>query len=61
MRKAEETAMGVDPVCKMEIEPALAEARSTHAGRTHYFCSLGCKRKFDEDPEQYVDEMTAAD
>jgi Cu+-exporting ATPase len=45
----------------MEIEPALAEARSTHAGRTHYFCSLGCKRKFDEDPEQYVDEMTAAD
>lgn len=43
-----------DPVCGMMVNPDDAEAKSTWAGKTWYFCSTECKRKFDADPEQYV-------
>ena len=46
--------MAVDPVCKMSVEPAKAAAQSTYEGRPYYFCAVGCKRKFDADPEKYL-------
>lgn len=52
--------MGLDPVCKMEVNPASAEAQSEHGGQTFYFCSQECKRKFDANPQQYLDETDQA-
>lgn len=43
-----------DPVCHMDIDPATAAGTSEYKGQTYYFCSLGCKKSFDKDPEKYV-------
>ncbi len=45
-----------DPVCGMEVDPESAAGKSEYKGQTYYFCSLGCKRSFDNDPEQYVNK-----
>lgn len=49
-----------DPVCGMEVTYESAQARSEYHGRTYYFCSLGCKEQFDQNPEQYVTHENAA-
>ena len=43
-----------DPVCGMDIDPATAAGMSEYKGQTYYFCSPGCKRSFDKDPEKYL-------
>jgi Cu+-exporting ATPase len=43
-----------DLVCGMDIDPATAAGKSEHNGQTYYFCSLGCKKAFDENPEKYL-------
>ncbi len=43
-----------DPVCGMEIDPKTATGKSEYKGQTYYFCSAGCKRDFDKNPEKYV-------
>lgn len=43
----------VDPVCKMTIDSEKAAATSQYKGQTLYFCSKGCKAKFDKEPEKY--------
>jgi Cu+-exporting ATPase len=43
-----------DPVCHMKIDPAHAAGTSEYRGRTIYFCSLGCKAKFDASPAAYM-------
>lgn len=52
--------MGLDPVCKMEVNPASAAAQSEYEGQTFYFCSPECKRKFDADPLRYLDATDQA-
>ena len=52
--------MGLDPVCKMEVNPASAAAQSDYEGQAFYFCSETCKRKFDESPQRYLDETDRA-
>jgi Cu+-exporting ATPase len=37
----------VDPVCGMTVDPARAAGVSEHDGARYYFCSTGCKTKFD--------------
>src|ERR1041384_671231 len=44
----------LDPVCGMTVDPAKAAGSFEHAGRTYYFCSLGCREKFTADPEKYL-------
>ena len=46
--------MAVDPVCKMDVDPKRAAAQSQHEGRTYYFCAVGCKQRFDREPEKYL-------
>jgi Cu+-exporting ATPase len=46
--------MAKDPVCHMDVEPAKAAAQSAYKGQTYYFCAVGCKQKFDRDPEKYL-------
>jgi YHS domain-containing protein len=53
-RSSEETMMVTDPVCKMQIDEKTAAGKSEYQGQTIYFCALGCKRKFDENPQKYV-------
>jgi Cu+-exporting ATPase len=43
-----------DPVCGMTVDPARAAGISQHDGRTYYFCSKGCKARFDANPAQYL-------
>jgi len=42
-----------DPVCHMDIDPATAAGTSEFNGQTYYFCSLGCKKAFDKEPEKF--------
>ena len=43
-----------DPVCHMDIDPTTAAGTSEYQGQTYYFCSPGCKKSFDKDPEKYL-------
>lgn len=43
-----------DPVCGMDVTPASAAGKSEYKGKTYYFCSIGCKKSFDQQPEKYV-------
>ena len=47
--------MAKDPVCGMEVDPNTAGQTSTHQGQTYYFCSPGCKRAFEAEPQKYLD------
>lgn len=51
----EPPATAIDPVCGMEVDPATAAGVSTYQGTTYYFCSTGCKRRFDNDPQSFAD------
>jgi YHS domain-containing protein len=46
--------MATDPVCKMTIDEKSAAGKSDYNGKTYYFCSPGCKAKFDQNPQQYT-------
>jgi RND family efflux transporter MFP subunit len=46
-----------DPVCGHEVDETQAKASgltSMDQGKTYYFCSYGCNRQFDKDPESYL-------
>jgi Cu+-exporting ATPase len=44
-----------DPVCGMKVDVARPPGGLTeHGGTTYYFCSAGCKRKFDADPHKFL-------
>lgn len=47
----------LDPVCLMDVDPATARWRSEYARRTFAFCSPGCKKSFDRNPEEYLEEI----
>jgi Cu+-exporting ATPase len=49
-----EGEMVKDLVCGMTIDPATAAGTSDYKGQTYHFCSLSCKKSFDEDPEKYL-------
>ena len=46
--------MVTDPVCKMQIEESKAAGKSEYQGKTYYFCTVGCKNKFDASPQTYA-------
>jgi P-type Cu+ transporter len=52
-----DTAAGtvIDPVCGMTADPHTAKHRIDHHGRPYYFCSAGCKAKFEADPKRYLE------
>lgn len=43
-----------DPVCGMSANEHSAGGKSEYRGTTYFFCSKGCKARFDANPEQYV-------
>jgi len=47
-------AEAIDPVCGMTVEIPTARYVAAYAGQTYYFCSAGCKRDFEKEPEKFV-------
>jgi Cu+-exporting ATPase len=43
-----------DPVCGMQVDPKQAAGASEHGGKTYHFCSMGCKTKFDKNPNEFT-------
>lgn len=46
--------MAIDPVCKMNVEPAKAAASADYGGQMYYFCSEACHKAFTADPRKYA-------
>jgi YHS domain-containing protein len=44
----------IDPICKMTVDEKTAKFTSEYKGKRYYFCSPGCKQKFDADPAKYA-------
>ena len=44
----------IDPICNMTVKVAASRYRSDHNGNAFHFCSLGCKDKFEQEPERYA-------
>ncbi len=44
----------IDPVCGMKVDPKTTPHHTKRNGREFFFCSAGCKTKFDADPGRYL-------
>lgn len=49
-----EPAEAIDPVCGMTVEIASANHIVSYQGKMYYFCSAGCQRDFQKDPQKYL-------
>ena len=49
-----------DPVCGMAVVVDGAKHRTHHGRRAYYFCSAGCRTKFEADPAEYLDPSRRA-
>ncbi len=52
--------MAKDLVCGMDVNEDEARAKGLTAeyeGQTYYFCAPGCKRAFEQNPQQYVGQQ----
>lgn len=47
--------VATDPVCGMEVEVARASHSAEHDDRRYWFCCAGCRRKFEEAPERWIE------
>ncbi|MBA2527465.1 MAG: YHS domain-containing protein [Pyrinomonadaceae bacterium] len=46
---------------KDPVEAENAAGQSEYRGHTYYFCSQGCKEKFEQHPEQYEGKSSEGD
>ena len=53
--------MAIDPVCGMQVDEQAAKPSSDFSGIKYFFCSAGCKKKFDANPAGYIGGHGAAD
>ena len=44
----------IDPICGMEVETETAKWKADFQGQTYFFCSPGCKRTFEKEPEKIL-------
>lgn len=51
--------MTKDPVCGMQVDEKQAAGQAEYRGKTYFFCSIPCKKKFEESPEKFVEEQRA--
>lgn len=54
-RKEEVKQVAIDPICKMEVDPETAAGEYEYKGKKYYFCAVGCMKRFQEDPEKYIE------
>jgi P-type Cu+ transporter len=43
-----------DPVCGMTVDPQKTQHRAIHSAIDYFFCSSGCRTKFEADPARYL-------
>ena len=48
------SGQAIDPICHMSVDIATAQHMSEYKSQLYYFCSVGCKTIFDEDPVTYI-------
>lgn len=53
--------MATDPVCGMQVNEQAGKPSSEFSGTKYFFCSAGCKTKFDARPDGYSGGRGAAD
>jgi xanthine dehydrogenase accessory factor len=53
-----DSAQAVDPVCGMTVAATAASFPLAHDGATYYFCSVNCRRRFEQDPAAYAPKET---
>jgi Cu+-exporting ATPase len=46
----------IDPVCGMTVDPATTAHTAQFEEKTFYFCSAGCRTKFEADPQKYLNK-----
>ena len=44
-----------DPVCGMDVSPEDSAGEKQYRGETYFFCSEKCLKKFEEDPEAWLE------
>ncbi|HSD24807.1 MAG TPA: adenylate/guanylate cyclase domain-containing protein [Solirubrobacterales bacterium] len=44
----------IDPVCRMAVAREQADSMRKRRGSRYYFCSVECRRRFDQDPRRYI-------
>lgn len=49
--------MARDVVCGMEVDERTPPAKAEHKGQVYYFCCDACKKKFEENPEAYIQDQ----
>ena len=47
-------ATAIDLVCGMQIETSQATAQTVYEGQAYFFCSEECRRRFEENPMEYL-------
>ncbi len=53
-------AMVKDPVCGMEFDSSQAEAQTSYQGQSYFFCSQDCRRTFEENPREFVNNSAVS-
>ena len=48
------SALPIDPVCRMAVDPDHAAGTITHEGTRYHFCSLECVQRFAAAPERFA-------
>jgi P-type Cu+ transporter len=49
-----------DPVCGMRVDPSQTAHHAEHQGQTYHFCSAGCRSKFADSPQKYLEPAETA-
>jgi Cu+-exporting ATPase len=49
-----DTAVAIDPICGMRVNPQSSRHRYEHGGKQFHFCCVGCQEKFAADPTKYL-------
>jgi YHS domain-containing protein len=44
-----------DLVCGMEVDEKTTKFKTEYKGKIYYFCALGCQKKFEKEPEKYIE------
>ena len=50
----QDAQVAIDPVCGMSVTKDGAKHTHEHSGETYFFCSAGCRTKFEADPQKYL-------
>ncbi len=50
----------IDPVCGMNVESTTAAGQTEYQGQTYYFCAAGCQKRFEADPQRYLNKPQPA-